>query len=598
MSRTFASDNNSGAHPSALIALADANEGHAHAYGDDPWTARGMRAVRSHVGEDAEVFFVFNGTGANVTALSALLRNGDAVVCPASAHIATDECGAPERFTGCKVLSVPTRDGKLRPGDVEPLLSVLGVEHHAQPRVISISQVAETGVVYRPQEVRTLADLAQELDAGGSSRALVEACLARIADRPGEGSRTFLKVHAAEALAAAEVHDQARVRGAAASPYAGIPVSIKDLFDLAGDVTTAGSLALREAPPARRDAACITRLKAAGFVPIGRTNMTEFAFSGLGLNPHYDTPLNPYDRAGRRIPGGSSSGAAVSVTDAMVFGALGTDTGGSCRIPAALCGIVGFKPTARRVPLDGTFPLSISLDSVGPLAATVACCAALDAVLAGEPTFDLPAFPLAGLRLAVPQTLVLDDIEPQVARAFEAALRALRDAGARIVDIPLRELAELPQINAKGGLSAAEAYAVHRPLIATSERLYDPRVLSRVLRGREQDAADYIDLIRARADYIRRVALVTAPHDALVLPTVPIVAPRIDALQSDDAYRNANLLVLRNPSIANFLDRCSISLPCHAAGAAPVGLMLIGEHGADRRLLSIAAAIEKLVSPT
>ena len=285
----------------------------------------------------------------------------------------------------------------------------------------------------------------------------------------------------------------------------------------------------------------------------------------------------------------------------MAFGALGTDTGGSCRIPAALCGIVGFKPTAHRVPTAGAFPLSTSLDLVGPLAATVACCAVLDAVLAGEPALDLAPFPLAGLRMAVPQTLVLENIEPAVARAFDAALAALRKAGARIVDIPLRELAELAQINAKGGLAAAESYAIHRPLIArnghAAEKMYDPRVLSRILRGQEQDAADYIDLLGARADFIRRVAAVTAPYDALVMPTVPVTAPRVTELAADDAYRRINFLVLRNPSIANFLDRCSISVPCHVAGDAPVGLMLIGEHGADRRLLAIAAAIEQVVSP-
>jgi aspartyl-tRNA(Asn)/glutamyl-tRNA(Gln) amidotransferase subunit A len=342
----------------------------------------------------------------------------------------------------------------------------------------------------------------------------------------------------------------------------------------------------------------VARLRAAGFIPIGRTNMTEFAFSGLGINPHYGTPLNPYDRGAGRIPGGSSSGAAVSVTDAMAYGALGTDTGGSCRIPAALCGIVGFKPTARRVPTAGAFPLSTSLDSVGPLAATVACCAVLDAVLASEPMAELAAFPLSGLRLAVPQTTVLDGMEPAVARAFEAALAALRKAGASVIDIPLRELSELPDINAKGGLPAAEAYAIHRPLIAKAEKMYDPRVLSRILRGQEQDAADYIDLTEARKQFIRRLAAITAPYDALVMPTVPVTAPRLADLEADDAYRRVNFLVLRNPSIANFLDRCSISLPCHRAGDAPVGLMLIGEHGADRRLLAIAAAIEHVVSPS
>jgi aspartyl-tRNA(Asn)/glutamyl-tRNA(Gln) amidotransferase subunit A len=445
--------------------------------------------------------------------------------------------------------------------------------------------------------MRTLAQLKAELASGGSSRGLVEQCLARIGDRAGEGERVFLKVHAADALAAAGFYDRLRARNAAPSPFAGIPVSIKDLFDLAGDVTTAGSRALKDAEPAAGDAPSVARLRAAGFIPIGRTNMTEFAFSGLGINPHYGTPLNPYDRRAGRIPGGSSSGAAVSVTDAMAFGALGTDTGGSNRIPAALCGIVGFKPTARRVPTAGAFPLSTSLDSIGPLAATVACCAVLDAVLAGEPAAELAPFPLAGLRMAVPQTIVLDGLEPGVARAFEAALDALRKVGARIADIPLRELSELPQINAKGGFAAAESYAIHRALIAKAEKTYDPQVLTRILRGQEQSAADYIDLVAARADFIRRVAAVTAPYDALLMPTTPLMAPRLADLAADDSYRKVNFLMLRNPAIVNFLDRCSISLPCQRAGDAPVGLMLVGEHGADRRLLAIAAAIEQVVSP-
>jgi aspartyl-tRNA(Asn)/glutamyl-tRNA(Gln) amidotransferase subunit A len=434
-------------------------------------------------------------------------------------------------------------------------------------------------------------------DGRSTGRALVEDCLGRIGDKAGEGARVFLRVHADTARAAADYYDHARKRGAAPSPFAGIPVSIKDLFDIAGDVTTAGSTALRGAPPAKADAPAVARLRAGGFIPIGRNNMTEFAFSGLGINPHYGTPANPYDRKAKRIAGGSSSGAAVSISDGMALGALGTDTGGSCRIPAALCGVVGFKPTAKRVPTQGAFPLSTSLDSIGPLAATVECCAVLDAVLAGEEVAELPTLPTEALCLAVPQTMVLDDLAKEVAGAFERALAALRKAGARIVDIPLRELSELQQINSKGGLVSAEAYAIHRELIAAHKEKYDPRVLARILRGHEQEAADYIDVIKARADFIRRVAAATAPYDALVMPTTPLTAPTIAELADDEAYRRINMLMLRNPSIANFLDGCAISLPCHRAGEAPVGLMLFGAHGADRRLFAIAAAIEGVVSP-
>src|SRR5215467_10687786 len=445
--------------------------------------------------------------------------------------------------------------------------------------------------------MRTLKQIAARLEAGEPSRTLIDQCLDRIKDASGEGGRTFTKVYGEAARTTADSYDALRRRGATPSPFAGIPVSIKDLFDVAGDVTTAGSVALRQAPPATGDAAAVVRLRGAGFIPIGRTNMTEFAFSGLGINPHYDTPRNPYDRKTGRIPGGSSSGAVVSVTDEMAAAGLGTDTGGSCRIPAALCGTVGYKPTATRVPTAGTMPLSQTLDSIGTMAPSVACCALLDAVMAGQPPGDLPEFPLDGLRLAVPETLVLDNLDADVGHAFEAALTALSDAGALVVDIPLRELAEVGQVNAKGGFAAAEGWAVHRPLMKVKGDTYDPFVRARLERGKEQDAADYIELQWAREEMIARLATITAPYDALMMPTCPIVAPALRDLEKPEAARAANFLLLRNTGLANFFDRCAVSIPCHRAGDAPVGLMLIGENGADRRLLSIAAAVEKQVAP-
>lgn len=444
--------------------------------------------------------------------------------------------------------------------------------------------------------MQTVAEILKRLQAGELSRSILDACLARIADPAGEGQRAFLKVSAETARAQSDLYDRQRRGGLAMAPFAGIPVSIKDLFDVQGEVTTAGSVVLRDAPPAATDAPAVARLRAAGFIPIGRTNMTEFAFSGLGVNPHYDTPRNFYDRRHGRIPGGSSSGAAVSITDGMAFVALGTDTGGSCRIPAALCGTVGFKPTARRVPLEGVFPLSHSLDSVGSLAASVDCCAAVDAVLAGEAVAPVPDLAVKDLRLALPQTYVLDGMDDTVARTFAAALAKLRAAGVEIVEIPLRELAELPQINAKGGFPAAEALTYHRALIAEKAAGYDPRVLVRVMRGKEQNEADYQALKEARAELIVRVRQITAGYDAVVMPTVPIVAPLLNEVATDEAYGRLNLLLLRNPTVANFLDRCAVSVPCHRQGDAPVGLGLMGEHGADRRLLAIAHAIEKIVS--
>lgn len=442
--------------------------------------------------------------------------------------------------------------------------------------------------------MKTLRSLAADLEQGRiTSRALVERCLANIAAPDGEGARVFLKVDAQRARVIADRHDADRRAGRAASAFAGIPISLKDLFDREGEVTLAGSTLLSTASPASRDAPVVARLIAAGFVPIGRTNMTEFAFSGLGLNCHYDTPANPFDRNTRRIPGGSSSGAAVSITDEMAFAALGTDTGGSCRIPAAMCGIVGFKPTARRIALAGAFPLSPSLDSIGPLANTADCCAIIDAVAADELLEPLVPHPIAGLRFAVPQSVVFDDIEDSVAAAFNRAVATLSARGAQIVPVPLTQLRELPELNRKGGLAPPEAYAIHREWIARNASAYDPRVLARIQRGREQDAADYIQLLRARASFIERISTQLQSFDALLLPTVPIVAPPIAALADDAAYARANLLALRNPSIVNFIDGCAISIPCHAPDEAPVGLMIAGLGGNDRKVLEIGAGAQQ-----
>src|SRR5437899_11750122 len=257
----------------------------------------------------------------------------------------------------------------------------------------------------------TLAQLADGLAAGATSaRKLVEECLTRIADPAGEGPRAFIHVDRDAAIEAADAMDRLRKVNAAPSRFAGIPVSIKDLFDISGQVTRAGSRALEDSAPAEADAPVVARLRRAGFIVIGRTNMTEFAYSGIGINPHYGTPKSTWNRKEGHVPGGSSSGAAVSIADRMACGALGTDTGGSCRIPAAYNGIVGFKPTQRRVPLDGGVPLSFTLDSFGPLARSVGCCAVLDAVLANETVQPLPPRPIKGMRLALPTTIALDEL--------------------------------------------------------------------------------------------------------------------------------------------------------------------------------------------
>ena len=394
----------------------------------------------------------------------------------------------------------------------------------------------------------TLASLAAGLDSGATSaRKLVEECLAKIAEPSGEGGRAFIHVDKEGALGAADAMDRLRKARAAPSPYAGIPVSIKDLFDIKGQVTRAGSRALEEdCCPADADAPVVARLRRAGFVVIGRTNMTEFAFSGIGINPHFDTPKGAWRRHVGHVPGGSSSGAAVSVVDGMAHGALGTDTGGSCRIPAAFNGIVGFKPTQRRVPLEGGVPLSSTLDSFGPLARTVGCCAVLDAVLAGEPVKPLQPRPIKGMRLAVPTTVVLDQLEDAVARTFERALETLSRQGALIERIEVPEFLDVGVMNTKGGFAAAESYAWHRYLIVSHGDVYDPRVRTRILRGEAISAADYIDLLGARRSLIARTEKRIAPHDALILPTTANTPPRIADLADDKAFTAQNLLALRN----------------------------------------------------
>lgn len=439
----------------------------------------------------------------------------------------------------------------------------------------------------------TLDELSRQLTTGEvSARSLVEAALERIADPGGEGARVFISVASESARARADAIDRQRAAGQVVSAFAGIPIAIKDLFDVAGEVTRAGSRVLENRPPATRDAPAVARLRAAGFILIGRTNMTEFAYSGLGLNPHYGTPLNPFDRATARIPGGSTSGGAVAVTDGMAAVSLGTDTGGSCRIPAAFTGIVGFKPTANRVPREGTIPLSHTLDSVGPLGRSVSCCATLDAILRDAKPRALPSVSLSNVRLLLPTTLVLAGMDDVVAQAFERSIDRLARAGATIVRQPLDELQRIPEINAKGGLAAAEAYAWHRQLLEHEAHRYDPRVAGRILKGRDQSEDDVRQVRAARKQLIEDINERTRAFDALVMPTVPIVAPPLTAFALDADYIRLNGLVLRNPAIANFLDGCGISLPIHEPGEPPVGLMLMGRHDDDERLFDIAHAVE------
>jgi aspartyl-tRNA(Asn)/glutamyl-tRNA(Gln) amidotransferase subunit A len=428
-----------------------------------------------------------------------------------------------------------------------------------------------------------------------TSRALVEESFARIADPHGEGARAFLTLYAERARAEADAVDAARTKGDALPRFAGIPLSIKDLFDVEGEPTRAGSRALADAPAARADADTVALARRAGFVIVGKTNMTEFAYSGLGVNPHYGTPLSPWDRARGHIPGGSTSGGAVSVADGMTPATVGTDTGGSCRIPAAFCGIVGFKPTQARVSLKGGFPLSPSLDSIGPLATSVSCCAALDSVLSGGPGEVEPPAPLGGLAIGVIEGYVDERLDPRVAAAFAGALARLAKAGAELKPIRLPELAELPHLYRNGSLVDFEAFDGHRVRIETMGAKYDPWVLGRLEASKGKSAADYAGILAERARIRASVDARTRDFDVLALPTVAIAPPAIVDLADLTASRAINALTVRNAAIANFLDRPAISIPCHAPGDAPVGFMFIGQTGHDRRLLAAALGAEDVV---
>ncbi|EHR71758.1 amidase, Asp-tRNAAsn/Glu-tRNAGln amidotransferase A subunit [Burkholderiales bacterium JOSHI_001] len=419
-----------------------------------------------------------------------------------------------------------------------------------------------------------------------------------LADAPACG-QAFLRFFGAPAEAAAGALDAAQAAGLAGGPLAGWLLSVKDLFDVAGQPSTAASAALADAAPASADCPAVARLRAAGALLLGHTNLSEFAFSGVGINPHHGTPVNagtmqldPTPRA----PGGSTSGGATSVAAGVARAALGSDTGGSIRIPAALQGLVGFKNTQRLTPLAGCIPLSPTLDTACAITRNVADAVAVHAVLAARRP-RLAGRPLYASHFAVPQAVVLEGLDSTVAQAFERTLHRLRAAGARVQEVALPELAEPAGWLPLGSFAAAESWHWHRERLAQREKSYDPRVALRIRRGQAMSAADYLELQRLRADWILRMQAALAPFDALLCPTVPLVAPPLAPLlhqgpASDDAFFAVNAALLRNPTLVNLLDGCALSLPCQAPDELPVGLMVWGPALTDDRVLDAALAIE------
>ena len=434
---------------------------------------------------------------------------------------------------------------------------------------------------------RTIADLARELSRGAvTSEALIDESLEAIS----RDSSAFTRLYEEQARSAARQSDTLRAAGTVRSPLEGIPISIKDLFDVRGQPTPAGSHVLRGAPAATEDAPVIARLRAAGAVIVGRTHMSEFAFSGLGTNPHLPRLANPRDAS--RVPGGSSSGAAVSVARGQVAMGLGTDTGGSTRIPAAFCGVVGLKPTQRRITLTGAFPLAPTLDSVGPIANSVGCCAIVDRIIADAPTNVHASISLDALRLAVPADVVFEDLEPSVNAAFNRAIAALERASVSIQPVLFPEFTRVRELSIDGTIANAEAYAVHARLSGGAFDGYDPNVRARLEIGRRMTDAQYKALLLARTGLITDANKRSAEYDALVMPTMATVAPRFADVESPRGWTSANALTLRNTSLVNFFDRCAVSIPMHRPEELPMGLMLVGETMADSRTLAIAEAVE------
>jgi aspartyl-tRNA(Asn)/glutamyl-tRNA(Gln) amidotransferase subunit A len=426
-----------------------------------------------------------------------------------------------------------------------------------------------------------------------SARERLEAALGRIDDPKGEGARACLTVYRDQAEAAADAADARAKAGVSLGPLDGTIVSIKDLFDVAGEVTRVGSKVFaEEGKPATADAPVVRRLRAGGAVVVAKTNMSEFAYTGIGANPHFGTPGNPADR--KRVPGGSSSGAAVAAADGMCEIAIGTDTGGSCRIPGALCGIVGYKPSRQRIPTTGAFPLSYSIDSIGPIARSVEACARADAVMANETYVPLEPVSLNGLRIGVVVGYPIENLDETVDLKFSDAVARLNKAGAHISEEKLSLLDDMAQVNSKGGVQPAEAFSIHRDLLSRRADAIDPNVQVRLERARTVSAADYIDMVRERARLIRSMDDRIADVDVLAWPTTPMVAPTMQEVAAPDEFARKNAMLLRNTVIVNFFDLCAISVPIPRGSGLPAGFMLVARNGQDQRLFRIAAAIERL----
>jgi aspartyl-tRNA(Asn)/glutamyl-tRNA(Gln) amidotransferase subunit A len=406
---------------------------------------------------------------------------------------------------------------------------------------------------------------------------------------------SFILVTRKRALEEAEASRKRHREGSAAGPLDGVPIAWKDLVDMAGERTTAGSALYAESPPKENDAPIVANLAAAGMAALGKTNLSEFAFSALGLNPHFGTPRNPRDPATPRVAGGSSSGAAVAVAGGLAPCAIGSDTGGSIRAPASFCGIVGFKTSEGRIDKQGVFPLSRTLDTIGPMAHTVEDCVLIDMALRGQSNTPVRAIDLSGVAFVVPDKSGIDDVQPEVGANLETTMKRLAAAGAKVTSRPIPQIGAMRALSAQyGSFVAIEAYAEHRAIFdsADAQRM-DRRVVKRALGGRVPER-DALNLQRGREELI--AALTDELKGAvLVLPATPMTAPAIDPLERDDeAFRVTNLRAIHYTFLGNLFRMCGLALPSGAdAASLPTGVQFLAPGGDDERLLSIGLSIEK-----
>lgn len=404
-------------------------------------------------------------------------------------------------------------------------------------------------------------------------------------------------------LSMAESIDRARMKSETVPALAGVPIVLKDLFNVRNELTLAGSAVLKHfARPEEEDAEVIAPLRRAGLLFLGRTNMSEFAFSGIGKNPHYGTPLSIWDRQTGRLPGGSSSGSAVSVAEGIVVASLGSDTAGSCRVPAAFNGVVGVKPSYGRMSLNGIYPLSPTSDAPGPIAQDVDSCYILDQLMAGKlsSTDSLPVLSVREphtLKFVVPEAGVLDDLDSEVQSAFDLAVDALRQTGVQIVTVKMPVIDASIELFHSKAIVLYEAYHHHKALLEEYGDEFDPFVRQRLLTGSVISDNEQKDRYHAKAEVIKLFnnQFRQLNADALLYPTTPCIPPALSETDDPDNARRVNLRCLRNTVTANYYDGCSVSLPCHRKGEAPVGLMVSSMNGEDENLYSVSAAIEKIL---